>query len=615
MSSRRSDSARRSHWTSAIGTVIHGRVASPASSIRREHLLGACSHCARCGPRPRRQSAAVGVCRTADWLAAAAILAVVIGVVAVVLRLDQRTAAVSNDVNNGRVELSTFEVLTQVEDATRFTKRLTDEIRRGFGANGIKAIAPNESPAANGSATPVPAEFLLRGTVDRDNDQFVVNAELLHRRDGLMVGSTTLRQDSEENLAQFQQRVATTLALRLQCGLGLRTLAQGDSSSELFAALVGWCANWNYSGIEQQPELARRIVEVAPQYAIGYALLALSNAYQTISYPQQNYRPDAEVVRLRTSAYDNAKIAMERDPKHMSGIVDLAFAIIDDPSRSLAEREELLRRSLSVDSPFQGARLWWYANFLDRVGRTDEARSYYLRAGKEFPLSVFIELQPLFRSTELVAAHDGHGDIEAAREEFAQLDQTMPTDGARLRTEFWYGDPAVAKQLVRDPRYARLLDPSMRDCFDAVSDAKSIGRELSVKEIDAACGSASPKLQFEGVRETAIGWYGTHQLAEIYAEFGHLDEAYAPPEHDGIFWIRSEVPNLFMPYMRPFRADARFMPLVASHGLVDYWLDSGHWPDFCARDKLPYDCKEAAFGVRANVVNPRGFLVDEQSRG
>ena len=41
------------------------------------------------------------------------------------------------------------------------------------------------------------------------------------------------------------------------------------------------------------------------------------------------------------------------------------------------------------------------------------------------------------------------------------------------------------------------------------------------------------------------------------------------------------------------------MPFAARIGLADYWLDSGHWPDFCTEERLSYDCKQAALAARA----------------
>jgi hypothetical protein len=41
------------------------------------------------------------------------------------------------------------------------------------------------------------------------------------------------------------------------------------------------------------------------------------------------------------------------------------------------------------------------------------------------------------------------------------------------------------------------------------------------------------------------------------------------------------------------------MPLAHRMGLVDYWIESGRWPDFCSEPDLPYDCRAAAEAVNA----------------
>ena len=50
----------------------------------------------------------------------------------------------------------------------------------------------------------------------------------------------------------------------------------------------------------------------------------------------------------------------------------------------------------------------------------------------------------------------------------------------------------------------------------------------------------------------------------------------------------------FTPWVRPFRADPRFMHVARGLGLTDYWSKSGKWPDFCFEPGLPYDCKAEA---------------------
>jgi hypothetical protein len=55
---------------------------------------------------------------------------------------------------------------------------------------------------------------------------------------------------------------------------------------------------------------------------------------------------------------------------------------------------------------------------------------------------------------------------------------------------------------------------------------------------------------------------------------------------------------LFWPKLAEFRRDPRFMALAAEIGLVDYWRNSGNWPDFCADTGLPYNCRTEADRIK-----------------
>jgi len=154
--------------------------------------------------------------------------------------------------------------------------------------------------------------------------------------------------------------------------------------------------------------------------------------------------------------------------------------------------------------------------------------------------------------------------------------------------EFLYGDPALAKEMSKDERYVRFLKPSDRRCVDVVLDAKLRHAQLSVEEIDAAC---QPRFNPPGFER---------EPEQFFADFGHVDAAYQRLETYWQWYAHwSAQPLLFVPEMRSVRADVRFMPFAARVGLVDYWLKTDHWPDFCKREKLPYDCKEAALAAQA----------------
>jgi hypothetical protein len=42
------------------------------------------------------------------------------------------------------------------------------------------------------------------------------------------------------------------------------------------------------------------------------------------------------------------------------------------------------------------------------------------------------------------------------------------------------------------------------------------------------------------------------------------------------------------------------MELFAASGQLDYWLQTGHWPDYCADPELPYDCEAAGRAIRSD---------------
>jgi hypothetical protein len=52
--------------------------------------------------------------------------------------------------------------------------------------------------------------------------------------------------------------------------------------------------------------------------------------------------------------------------------------------------------------------------------------------------------------------------------------------------------------------------------------------------------------------------------------------------------------TFFYPMTASMRRDPRFMPLMHRGGLVQYWLETDRWPDFCDDPNLPYDCREEA---------------------
>jgi hypothetical protein len=84
------------------------------------------------------------------------------------------------------------------------------------------------------------------------------------------------------------------------------------------------------------------------------------------------------------------------------------------------------------------------------------------------------------------------------------------------------------------------------------------------------------------------------QLIQVYGEFDREEDLLAlllkAPDEDLSF-----VDLTFRSPTIGFWRDPRALIVAKRAGLVNYWRESGEWPDFCSAPNHPYDCKiEAA---------------------
>lgn len=481
------------------------------------------------------------------------------------------------DGNDGRIEIAAFETLTTSDELERFAKTIAPTMVHVLTTSGVKTIAPGRDGGVEGSESG--AEFVLHGRVDREGDDLVVSADVLNRRDALVLWSITQKRTAAQP-AVLQEQFSVAVASTLGCALDARKL-NGDPSTDLFAQELRLCEAYAFGAIEQTPELARRIVETAPQYASSYWGQALANAIVSTTRTLRGDRPPAEIARLRKVVYDSARVAAEMDPRFDPL---LARAIVVDPAVDLAQREKYLRQSLEGEY-LKSLSFAMQACLLETVGRIREARIAFERAANENPLDANARLRAAILAAWL-------GSIAIARHEFDEMRKKTPdfgVDFSQWWTESWFGDGAIPKAL-----YDRIKEQGARvfvcpDLAALFADARAENARPSEEELGRACVAPGH------------GWLE-------FAYFGYVEAAFRGLEADprlrpiDSIHYSSAYKDLFLPHMWIVRADARFMPLAARLGLVDYWLDTDQWPDFCKEEKLPYDCKEAALAARAAVT-------------
>ena len=521
---------------------------------------------------------------------------------AVVLLRDHSATSAARERIDGRVEFSVFDSLTQEEDAAHFAAGLRDTLGHTFASNGIKSVA---IPAVRETGA-VATELLLRGNVDRAQDKFSISADLVRRPEGLVLWSIAMQGEPGE-VDTLQKRFSSTVTRVLQCALDNRNLAKEDPSADLLAKFLQYCAVYAGQGqLSQLEGFANQIVDIAPQYAISHIDQAIAAAV-LVGVPAVVMimgKPEEEDERLRKLAIDSAKAARQIEPhnKRIEALADYALArlpalrMFDLNGRPIrghkndvspfSESAALLEKSLAAD-PQWGQAHFDYAALLSRVGRIDESRTEFGRAAGLLPLVY----EATVNHALLVAAF---GNVLAGRQEVVSFGRRTgyAVNDDLFWLEYWYGDPKTAKTYVQTSHVAEFVLPGYTDgvprCLDALLEARIKRVPLSRARFDAVCANSTPDMPplFEAERgdvdaayrelETWQGWYGST-------------------------WWASQA--LYLPHMRTVRADTRFMPFAAKIGLVDYWLDSGHWPDFCTREELPYDCKTAALATRANLAD------------
>ena len=522
------------------------------------------------------QAKPAGVSSRAWWLGAGAII-VVAGIAAALVVLRPQFLTATRD--DGRIEIGAFEPVAKTAELQRFAKGVGDTMVRVLANNDVKAVVSGQAGSETGERANATAEYTLRGSVDRDGGKFIVNANLLHRRDQLVLWSTTMQRDAaEQKTLEIQFSMAVTDVLR--CALRFRSAMKNDPSPDVFGRLLGICSAFGEGRLDRAQELATAVVAFAPQDAFGYALRAALNASLSNQAISGVRKPREEVARLRKMVYDDARIAERLDPQANSYY---ARAVVDDPAVGLAAREKLLLKSLEVD-PTSYARQRYY-DLLGGVGRNREALDQVERASNAAPLDAQAATQAAF-----YAAYSGN--IELARKRLQDARSSLAPEAYVNYLQFWaelfFGDPTIAKKIDDAPHEVywqgstKMTVGSYGACLRAFIDARVRNVRLREAELDAVCPDGDPNV---------YGYFG-YVGAALRQWEAHIDPS--------LYTLGGEF-LLFAPFQRPMRADPRFMHLAARQGLVDYWLDSGKWPDFCKDDTLPYDCKQAALAVRASL--------------
>jgi TolB-like protein len=310
--------------------------------------------------------------------------------------------------------------------------------------------------------------------------------------------------------------------------------------------------------------LLEEAVTRAPQFAPAWALLAQCRVQHRASDAT-----DAELGPLRLGIVAAAERAVALEPDDGSALACLAF--VEPAAGAFARQEAILQRALAtrnargVFAPF--------STFCASVGRNREALAAAETAFAHDPL------HPGMANWRAILLWQ-NGRTGESRESVAALARRGDLAGGML------GHAAVLAAYDGDWAFVdRLLTSTVNEGADR-------GLQAALATLSVLRNPDTAQRALAAARER-LAKSGTVPLGTLclLAHLGLTGEAFSLVEKasfDALTAPDSRSADvglhiLFSPPAAALRGDRRFTDLCARLGLVDYWTNSGRWPD-CAGD-------------------------------
>ena len=364
-----------------------------------------------------------------------------------------------------------------------------------------------------------------------------------------------------DDVLGLRQQVSTNLAAVLVCAIG--TEGVPDAVDARATALYFEACNLHSGDQRQAAYLLRQVTTRAPKFAGGWADLAIA-----LAFCSENETGQAADFSRREAAAAASR-ALSLDPHQ--GDAYYARALLLPGLQNWGERARLLKAGSKAqpDNPQLYNRL---AIDLAAIGRQQDSIAANRRA---------VALDPLFpgKTARLVRALANAGELDEADDAIRHMRETWPDIGytwhAQFETAARIGDAREAEVLLDDPK-----DPTFNRRERAGWKIFLEARASPTRHNVEAAIVALMDQRRRGVVTDA-------QLVSDLSLFGHPEMALQvalrmPVDTESDFWFRS--------YLKPLRADPRFMAIAKKQGFYAVWRATGLWPDFCSDPSLPYDC-------------------------
>jgi serine/threonine-protein kinase len=453
----------------------------------------------------------------------------------------------SSTANSDSIAVLPFANLSGDPAQAYFSDGIAEEIRSALERlGGVTVIGRTSSEAVRNDDAPTAAKKLhvaniLTGSVRQSPSTIRITAELV---DG-HTGADKWSQDYDRapgDAIKIQTDIAEKVAIALSAALisgarALLTVGGTDNPAahdQYLKAVAAYLSGPTRNDFEEALALANSAVQLDPGYADAYALKAaalieLTGAYATTGEEYSRGFAQAEAA---------ARHAVELQPRLVAAHVSLARVLtVQLNFRNALQEFQAAARVGGNSAGF----LMEYATFLCQLGLSDRAVPLSRRAVALDPFNpraLGLEATALFVGGHYVDA------IAAARRQLELSPGRAPTHRLIGDSLFLLGRPkeALAEYAQMPP------DDLFRLTSEAIVTARMGDRETSDRDLD---------LLRQLYKDAPSAQY-----AEIYAERGENDKAFAALDEalairdPGLAWTLSD------PYLKPLHSDPRFAALI-----------------------------------------------------
>jgi Flp pilus assembly protein TadD len=377
-------------------------------------------------------------------------------------------------------------------------------------------------------------------------------------------------------LAAAEQQMAYTTSEVLGCALEAARQGEVHVDQQTLKLFLNGCSQFG-DDYYQEPAavvpLFSTIVANFPKFQPAWRKLLLADTL--VARNEQMFEDRFAPGRLR----QDIAIAHKLNPA-MPEIYVAKTELL--PLNAYAERLALLDRAVRL-APDDPDVLVSRSVHLAAVGRISDGLDDANRAVEIDPLSAGL------RGVLIMGlAYDGK--MDAAEDQLRRAQELWPDaptiEDARLRVNMRFGDARDALNTMKsDPKRRQNLSPNV--------EAYLIARiHPTPSNIERAINAASGA----NLKDTNTLAHLMQMLGQFHRE-NELYDVLLNPRWVDLLGSTSQI--YFRASLHKFRQDPRFMIVARRAGLVDYWRETGKWPDFSFEPDLPYDCKKEAAKLAA----------------